>query len=218
MIMLTRILFLTLILLCRGLYESVEAQDTLVLAGRASNVRLIEEDSRSLSFEVQLQLTLRNASTSTAILYSHDFMVYGNELFAKTDKGAAELLHQRFGPSSTDFSPVWGELRQKLNMPAPPNDLTRLLQSEQWIEINRTVVLRFAKGKGDRSTWAEIRVRSPLFLQVAMEMFPSNLDYEQGRKSTNAFGKSLQSKWRRFGRLQVKPIRSEPIQIQLPEG
>jgi hypothetical protein len=213
-----KLVLLILVLLSSEFYLSVRAQNTLVLGGKATNLKLIEEDSRSIAFEVELQLTLRNALLSPVILYWDEFLVVGEQLFTKTDKGVAELLHQTSGLPSTDLSPVWRGLRQKLNVSSPPDDLTRVLLGQQWIEIKRTIVLRFFKNRLDRATWDEIRTRSPLFLRVTLDLFPNNLDYIHNRTHENRFGKSLQSKWQRFGQLQINAVLSEPIQIEFPDS
>jgi hypothetical protein len=205
--------FLSLLIIV-GLCQSAEAQDSLTLTGRVTDVKLLEENPQSIAFEIQLELTLRNQSSATAIFYRDELSVLGPELFTQTKDGQAELLHEQFTPSSTDRSPVWNDLRRRLNVPTPPSNLTLTLAGGQSLELNRKVVVRFYKNKYSLATWQEIRTRSPLFLRITLEVFPNNLDTDS--KPGNTFGETLQTKWRRFGQLVVEPVRSEPIPIKFP--
>jgi hypothetical protein len=107
----SRSFFLSLILIAAGLCQCAQAQDGLILTGKATDVKLIEENPQSIAFELDLELTLRNTSSTTAIFYRDEFSVMGEELFTQTKDGQPELLHGLFTPSSLDRSPVWNDLR-----------------------------------------------------------------------------------------------------------
>ena len=99
-------LFFFLALTITGLSPCVEAQDRVILAGRATHVRLLEENARDSVFEIELELTLRNSSSTAAIFYRDEFLVIGEQVFTQTKDKQAELLYRRDYPSSIDLSPV----------------------------------------------------------------------------------------------------------------
>ena len=84
----------------------------------------------------------------------------------------AELLYELFTPSSTHSSPVWNDLRRRLNVPTPPSDLTLTLSGGQSLELNRKVVVRFYKKQVRVYDWPKDKI----WLSVAHWMYKSKLD------------------------------------------
>jgi len=61
--------FFLLLLIIVGLCQSADAQDSLPLTGRITDVKFLEENPQSIALEIHLELTLRNQSSATAIFY-----------------------------------------------------------------------------------------------------------------------------------------------------
>ena len=184
------------------------------VAGQTTNVRIVEEDSRSIVIEIALDLTLKNDSKSRVILYLHNFEIVEDVLFRRNGMQNKEVLYRDSNSSSIDRSPVWAHLQKRLDLKVPPVDMTRTLRTGESIHFKRTRQLRFYKKERIAlSSLAEILETTPVWLTVNVRMFPNNLD--RTSVSHKSFGLKLQKKWKRFGVLQLGNLRSEPIKLDL---
>ena len=190
----------------------VYAQDSLLLTGHATSVRVVE-DKNDVTLEMSLELTITNKSRSNVILFWQDVAIVGHWIYQSTDPMRRNLLFHSTALPSTSRSPFWTDLQKQLNVATPPPNLTRTLRSGESINFSRETAVTVYKKIPLPGIWDEIAVSSPVWLTVALDVFPSNLD--QASYSQKSFGKKLQKKWADLGILQIEGVTSAPIKLDV---
>lgn len=190
----------------------VAAQNSLVLTGRTTNVR-VTEDKNSVVLTVTLDLTITNESLQNMILLCHEFQIVGDVISQSVDQTTPKRLFRSSSLPSINRSPHWANLQKQLNTSSPPPGLTRILSSGESISFDRTTTISIYKKGLYQASWQEILAFSPVWLQVELDMFPSNLD--RTSLSQKSFGKKLKKKWSSFGVLQIDVLKSAPIRLDL---
>lgn len=213
--MVLRALLIMVILFWLNGANRIVAQDKVVLTGHTTAVQVLEEPT-SVIVTVNLELTLRNESGANAILYWHDFNIVEDKLYRLDEKQNPEVLYLSSTFPSTNHSPTWVDLQNRLKTQNPPSELARILKSGESISFKRTTSMRLYRKGQFQASWSEILAASPLLLTVTLDMFPSNLD--RTLASQESFAKKLQKKWRSLGVLQLEALRSEPIKLDLSKS
>lgn len=199
----------------------------LRLTGEVLEVKLDEEEETSIEFSFKVRLKFTNEGEEPVILLSEEAnkpWMGGVRLSrSREDAAAGRFLFDRSAwPSNYrtgDPDRKWERLTESLDMPFPPSDLTRVIPPGGSWDYEKESRLYITKEPGSTSgnaTWEEIRRASPLWLTVTFEMWPTNvepdLDYE------NAFGKRLRRSWKSYGTLWLDNLKSEPLELRLPEA
>lgn len=191
---------------------NINAQTKMVLTGQTTDVQ-IREETASVLVTVALDLTLKNESQTNVILYWHEFYIVEDSLHRFTENDKREVLYRSSTLPSINRSREWSVLQNRLNVPRPPNGLTRILKSGESITLKRITGMRFYRKGQYNAPWKEIPAASPLWLTVTLDMFPSNLD--KSPSSQQSFGERLQRKWSPIGTLQLGVLKSQPIRLDL---
>lgn len=184
----------------------------VVLTGHTTAIQVLDEKT-SVVVIVNLELTLKNESGANVILYWHDLDIVGNSLFLLDEKQNREVLYRSSTLPSTNRSPEWTDLQNRLNTQSPSTELTRILKSGESITVQKITSMTLHKNGHYPASWSEIQAASPLWLTVTLDMFPSNLD--KTPTSQASFGESLQRKWKSIGTLQLRALESEAIRLDL---
>lgn len=200
--------------------RSIE-NNPLKFTGRVLGVEKISEDAGSIGFKVRLHLTFGNVGRDPIIIYRYNLWV-GATLIAQSldDALAAKYLHR-----SSAWPSVWGKasraaLRQKLNQPIPPEDITQIVKPSESYEYDTIAYLGFDKKQkydGTGKAWAEIKQASPVWLQVTLEMWPVNAELKVNRENPE-FGKELRRRWKNAGYLWLDYLTSEPMKLDIVSG
>lgn len=190
----------------------------LCLRGRVADVKLARENNHSIVFDVKLNLEFTNTSDKPVIIFQREFWL-GAKTLARSpeDSAAHKYLYVSGQWPSVSTSPEWGELRQRLDQPNPPQDLTRVLAPGESLPYEASVTLYIEKvGSFDKTSqrWDTIKQASPVWLQVTLEMWPVNIEPHVDPENPG-FGKMLQRRWQQYGRLQIDQLTSEPMQLDL---
>lgn len=196
-----------------GSATGVYAQDSLLLTGRATNVRVVE-DKQDVTLHISLDLTITNTSRSNVILFWRDDpAMVDHWIYQSTDPMRRNLLFLQSGWPSTSRSPFWTDLQKQLNVAIPPPNLTRTLRSGGSINFSRETAVMVYKKTPFPGTWDEIAASPTVWLTVALDMFPGNLD--QATAAQKSFGKKLKKKWADLGTLQIEVLTSAPIKLDV---
>jgi hypothetical protein len=191
---------------------------SLSLTGHVISVEKISEDASSVGFKVGLRLTFRNIGSNPIIIY-RDSIWLGAALIARSsdDASAAKYLHR-----SSAWPSVWGKssrvkLRQKLDQPIPPQDITKILKPGESYEYETGTHLGFEKKErydGTSKAWDEIKLASPVWIQVTLEMWPINAEPKVNPENPE-FGKELRERWKDSGELWLDYLTSQPMKLDL---
>jgi hypothetical protein len=113
------------------------------------------------------------------------------------------------GPANSQSLPMWRKLRRQLTATRPPPTYTQVIQPNETFvrEIEALVVIRDSD---------QVASGSRVWLNVLLEMWPSNLEPGRLTKGSFPYGESLKQKWHGFGDLRLDPILSSPIPFDLP--
>jgi hypothetical protein len=189
------------------------------LRGSVASIRLVREDNHSITFDVKLNLEFINTSETGVIILQRGFWLGATTLARSPEDAAAhKYLYSSSHWPSVDTSPEWGKLRQRLDQPSPPTDLTRVLVPGASLPYETGATLYIEKpGSFDKTSqsWNTIKQASPVWLQVTLEMWPVNLEPKVDPDNSE-FGKMLQRRWQQFGALPVGYLTSEPMRLKFP--
>jgi hypothetical protein len=202
-----------------------------VIRGRVISVNLEEKEDGSAICELTLDLEFVNVvSESVIILKPVNQYVYwlGARSLYKTYNEAAlgknPVYLSQAWPSIYPF-PEYKDLAERLDKPAPPEDVTRILKPGETWTYRATTKLFFGK-VGEQAygnptlPFAEIKnTGAPLWLRLDFETWPFNVEnFRRG------LGGKLRKRWRKIGRLWLEETnsrfwfashRTEPIKFDL---
>lgn len=189
--------------------------DDLKVTGRVMNLKVLEENEKTILLKVFLDLKFTNEGTKSVILYWHDFWINSISLFKTDEKRNEDFLYSNGGLPSNSTSSHWLTLQRNLNQATPPLETTKTIDVKESVSWQTEVGLIFYKKKQSylpNESWKEILNNSPVFLTVELEMFPKAISKSM---EDNDFGKTLQKKWSNLGLLQLEDIQSEPVLLDL---
>lgn len=193
-----------------------EQTGALCLRGEVLKVELAREDVHSIVFDVKLKLEFVNTGNKPIILLLRPFWLGATSLARSPEDAAAyKYVYSSGHWPSVSTAPEWSELRQRLDQPSPPADLTRIIAPGESFPYEAGATLYIEKaGSLDRTSqrWDVIRQTSPLWLQVTLEMWPVNVE-PRADPDRPEFGKKLQRRWQQFGALQLDRLTSEPMPL-----
>jgi hypothetical protein len=209
------IVWLSVLLFLSGSVQ-VLASEKIVISGKLTQLRIAQEDTKSVQLEIEVFVTLENHSNTNVILYGSDFDFINLDLFKEDELKRCMSLYHIGGLKSTGDSNEVSQLRNQLDQERPPDSLTRLLKPGNSLTFTTKTSFVIFKRKSSymqNESWDTLQTSSPLALVLTFEMFPGNLG--QTASSTSAFGKVLQARWRKFGYLLIDEVVSKPIPIDL---
>jgi hypothetical protein len=195
---------------------AMEPEGHLHLQGEVVRADL-ERDGTSQVCHLRVKLRFKNEGATPLILL---LGTYGEKReWWVLDAGLSRSLQDALdgkpfwgspaGPANSQSLPMWGRLRKQLSTLTPPPTLTHVIQPHEIFlrDIDTFVVIR----DGDNVTPG-----SRVWLQLAMEMWPSNIEPAKRDDGSQPFGESLRRKWQTHGDLRLEPILSSPIPFDLP--
>ena len=193
----------------------------LRVQGQVVKVELSREDARSIVFNLRLRLELVNAGDRPIILLRHPIWLGALTLArSEEDARAYKYFYQSSAWPSVSGGPEWKALRQRLDQQNPPAELTRAVNPGTAFQYETDTVLYIEKqGNFDKTSqpWDAIRLASPVWLQVSLEIWPVNVEPKVDPNNLE-FGRMLQQRWCQFGHLQIERVTSEPIQLNFPKS
>lgn len=193
----------------------------LRVQGQVVKVELSREDSHSIVFNLRLRLKVVNAGDRPIILLRHPIWLGALTLArSQEDARAYKYIYQSSAWPSVSGGPEWKALRQRLDQESPPAELTQAVSPGSAFQYETDTVLYVEKrGNFDKTSqsWDAIRLASPVWLQVSLEIWPVNVEPKVDPNNLE-FGRMLQQRWRQFGQLQIERVTSEPIQLKFPKS
>lgn len=190
----------------------------LRVQGQVVKVELSREDAHSIVFNLRLRLELLNVGDRPIILVRHPIWLGALTLArSQEDARAHKYMYQSSAWPSVSGGPEWKALRQRLDQPKPPPELTKAVTPSNAFQYETDTVLYIEKrGNFDKTSqpWDAIRLASPVWLQVSLEIWPVNIEPKVDPNNLE-FGTMLQQRWRQFGQLQIERVTSEPMQLNL---
>ena len=108
----------------------------------------------------------------------------------------------------------------RLDQSNPPEDEVRFLEpGEGWELQSKTVFYLNTSAKSDavrypRVSWDSLKRTSTVWMRLNCEVWPLNLE-PKGDRSKRSFGRKLQEQWSNLGTLQLEPLMSEPMILNL---
>jgi hypothetical protein len=216
-----------------ALIEDRPQEKTLRFTGKVRAITLKEDKPDSISFKLAMDLEFRNASDmpvyildGSAVMKDWNYVVSGGALAYSPDAAIKrDYFFNDSGMWPNNYrGPDYLAFRDCLDTPAPSGKCLRLLApgesfrftAEQFLSIGKKRPLSIPS---DWKSWEEINVSKPLWLQVVVESWPINLDYDyalniQARKY-DVFNLMLQRRWLKYGLLPPHRMRSEPMSLDL---
>jgi hypothetical protein len=201
--------------------EGLNNSSPIVLRAQIVNVEIKTSPESNVNVIATVMLDFRNAGSRPLILFLKEgaFPSCVGTVLTRTSGPAVgdNLLLSEYHGLSIDRSPEWKTLRVVLDQRAPPGKITRMIEpGEGWQMQARLYMYPPSKPKfrGDRSavTWGTLRKTSPLWIRVECETWPLNVERDHRNMR---FGRQLQKRWRKSGILQLDPITSEPVVLEL---
>ncbi len=112
-------------------------------------------------------------------------------------------------PANSRSFRSWQNIRKALQAKAPPNEWTYTIgpRSTFVTEIETFIIVR---------DWDNVAPKSRIWLKLALEMWPDNLEVSEAAAADRTLGLTLQKRWRSVGDLWLDDILSEPILFDLP--
>jgi hypothetical protein len=208
--------------------QSDQAQQ-LQLRGEVTKIKLRSVDKGHVAFHVELKMELTNVGAEPIIILRREPWL-GSEEISRSPEDAVNRKYLYVSGHWPSFYRApgneWEQLQHNLDMPLPPSDLTIILYHRGTWTFDTSTALYFEKDGSirvygpdgtytqARQPWEVIRKAQPLWLQVGFEMWPLNV--EPGLDSRHLyFGKKLQRRWRKDGKLWLEDLTSEPIKLDL---
>lgn len=194
----------------------------LSLLGEVQSVEIVKDNYGWSQIKVNLQMELVNTGTKPIILL-REGPVFPGAVIAKVseDPKKPNILATSYGGESNDISSKWSILRQKLDQPSPPSDLTKiLLPTESWT-LETTARLSVPTDSkvdisyGKKESLKVIKNLSPVSLRVICEVWSWNIEELDDEREKLKFGHKLKERWKNFGSLWLDEIYSEPILLNL---
>lgn len=190
----------------------------LSLRGRVAEVKVARENGHGIVLATKLDLEFTNVSDEPVILLQREFWLGAKNLARSPEDAAAHRYLYTSGHwPAASTSPEWAELRQRLDRPHPPQELTRVLAPHESLPYEVSAALYVEKAgsfDGTSQRWDAIRQTSPIWLQVTLEVWPVNVE-PRVEASDRGFGLMLQRRWERYGALQIEQVTSEPMRLDL---
>lgn len=209
--------------------RSTEPPKELLLTGKVLATSCKRSNTKHIVCEIELSLDFINQGNQPLIiLQPHDDYEFwqGARTLALT-KADAEVFHLVYNnaawPSfyNTD---EYRRLAERLDQPAPPANVTRIIPAGERWNWKTTIQLGLDEENtchgliGVQVGWNAIKkLSAPLWLQVSYEMWPFNV--EHFRKD---LGGRLKERWKKHGTLYLEGkldrfwtahLRSEPIEL-----
>lgn len=188
----------------------------LRLQGQVLKVDL-EREGQQQVYHLKLKLEFANTGERPRILlvgtYGEKNEWWVRDIWlsrSREDAVAGKSFSSRsVGPANSQSLPKWRQLRRRLRTSTPPPSLTRIIKPhEKYIHYLETFVVLSDDDK--------ISSRSTIWLQLALELWPFNLE-QAGTGSEHEFSNRLKERWKQAGELWREPVLSAPIRLDLGE-
>ncbi len=130
------------------------------------------------------------------------------------------ILFDEYRGPSVSGSPDWEAFRTTLDQPKPPVELFKIIKpGESWTTDSFIVLrppMKLERYRIDRPpvSWQILKDSSPVWLRLECDVWPLNVEH-QPTSGKIRFGRKLRKKWRDVGELQLNPIESEPMELDL---
>lgn len=196
---------------------------TILLKGTVTGVETeISPGSSFADVKVSLKLEYANIGKKPLLLVTKKNPICVDAIITKTTKPADgdNILYDEYRGLSVMLSPEWKELRDELNMKAPPSKLVQIVKpGESWIHnsfVNFRPPLELEQYAIDRPavSWSLLLQSSPAWLRLKCDLWQSNVEPDPWSKE-HRFGHELQQRWRQYGILQLDTVTSEPFILNL---
>lgn len=195
--------------------SDVSMDEPLQLDGEVVSVE-VDRDRQRQIFRLKVKLKFINTSERPVILLlgtyreKRDWWVL-NTSASRTLKDASDgkpFYISPTAPANSKSLTKWKDLRRQLGSPQPPLNLTQTIPPHQTFlkEIETVVVIHDDEG---------ISAGSRVWLKIFLELWPDNIEPSNSDEQSKPYGESLRRKWQSSGDLQLEPILSSPIPLDL---
>ncbi len=197
----------------------------LVIRGLVKNAKLMPssspEDSKIVL--IGLHVEIENEGDSS-ILYLTDYLPSFPKSILTNDSAPVSehnILFENYGGPTLPQEAEWRGLRKKLDISSPPPEKIQVLGPHISLKYDFDDAFRvpvryssFIIG-GHPTSWELLQKASPVFLRLEVHFWP--LEIEKGRRPDKLkLGRKLQKRWQKFGVLQLDPVMTEPMTLNLP--
>lgn len=205
-----------------GAMNSRGTRDELTLQCRVDHIDFQERDASFARLNLGLTVRLVNTGTAPIILLRKEPAFPGAKLARSSDDLAkGNYLHSTYSGPAVDLSDQWASLREKLDQPTPPSDLTRtLMPGETWeLKVERDLIFDSSPSTYPKQkSFKEIQKASPVSLQVVCDVWPFNVEPLANDPTASEklpLGHKLQRRWQSYGTVWLETLLSEPVLLDL---
>lgn len=183
----------------------------------------ITYSSTEVSISLNVKLEILNSGTTPIIFLQTISPTLIGTILARSpeDLTPSRSLVFEHHSSSVNTSSDWVLLHNSLDKLSPPTDkVCILMPKESWStkgSVSLTCPTESYKKSffPKRESWETIKEASPVWIQVIYEVWPSNIEVADSKRTKLPLGKKLKHQWQAFGSLLLYPLYSEPIQLDL---
>lgn len=203
--------------------------DGLVLRGKQRSVRIERDGKDYVNVILDLDLEFFNpAATSIIVLQPQEGHPAETYWLGSVSLSLARFLAARNDCTSAIWdlatypsvstAPEFAAMAKKLDQPAPPADLTRVLRPNETWTWQTNAFLRFyahtpaSVYSHSDLDWDIVRqIQTPLWMRLNYVVWSLNL-----QRADTGLRKRLQRRWKNVGLLNIAPdLTSEPIEVRL---
>ena len=193
-------------------------RELVKLRGEVKEIRQLENDRTHVKFRLKLSLNIVNEGYRPVILLKQNLLI-GAEMLARSceDAKTQKYLYTSTAWPSVSGDPLWSRWRESLDSTVPNQNKVWILSAGESVQFEAATILNIGREEyfdGTRKSWDEIKQSPTVCLQVVIDPWAVNLEPNHDPESPE-FGRRLREKWEAYGRLQLKHLTSEPIEISL---
>jgi hypothetical protein len=188
----------------------------LTLRGRIIEGGIIDDGSDSVKVTMKLNIEIKNTGSKPALILEQEPLIVDRTIVATpSDATKDTYLFRLQSLPSNGRSPEWEELQKHVDKRVPPSDLIRKLAPNETWTFELTEWFYIGKETNidpNSKPWSVVRQASRMSQQITLQLWSRDIESNADRKQLR-FSKMLQSRWQKFGELQLENLTSEPIPI-----
>jgi len=202
------------------------AQAHLVIRGVVRGSKLMPSPSPEefAVICVSLNLEIENEGDAPALFLTDYLPRFPKIILTSDSKPISEqnILFEDYNGPSLSEEAEWRRLRSTLDHPlSPPGIVTDVAPRMSWKEdpdyVFRVPVKRRSSFIGGHSaSWESLQNASPVFVRFEAQFWPLEVE-KMPRPDKLKLGRKLQKRWQKVGFLQLNPVMTQPMLLNLPK-
>jgi hypothetical protein len=197
-------------------HVSNQSPSSLTVIARVVDGEITDDGSENVKVTMKLRIEITNTGPKPALILEKEPLIVDRRIVAIPSDATKDTYLFRFQSlPSIGRSPEWEELQNNINKPVPPPDLiSKLAPNETW-KVEFTEWFYIGKETNidpNSKPWSVVRQASRVWHQITIQMWSRDIETNADRKKLR-FSKMLQSRWRKYGDLQLENLTSKPIPL-----